>query len=170
MITSILSRWNESSRRRRIALGRRPERTLTTEVKETTSVEDEEKTSAIENDVSFTLDTRNVRCEDIPVKTNNESLTRYGCETNRARSFTDARNEVQPFDLATVTTPKMNMSGIERRCAEIGARRSVKKEWQAAWLLKGVTQIDLTTLSGDDTPGKVGRLCAKAKRPIREDI
>lgn len=64
----------------------------------------------------------------------------------------------------------VNWSAAERRTASLGGRRSVKKEWQAAWLLKAITCIDLTTLAGDDTPGRVRRLCAKARRPVREDI
>lgn len=63
-----------------------------------------------------------------------------------------------------------NKSAIERRTAQYGARRSVKKEYQVAWLLKAITLIDLTTLAGDDTEGNVARLCAKARRPVRDDI
>jgi deoxyribose-phosphate aldolase len=63
-----------------------------------------------------------------------------------------------------------NTSAIERRAATLPGRRSVKKEWQAAWLLKAVTLIDLTTLAGDDTEGRVRRLCAKARRPVRADL
>ena len=54
--------------------------------------------------------------------------------------------------------------------ASLPGRRTVKKEWQAAWLLKAVTCIDLTTLAGDDTPGRVRRLCAKARQPVRQDL
>ena len=72
-----------------------------------------------------------------------------------------------PLDLGWVSSVKVNRPGIEGRAAEIGTRRSVKKHWQAAWLLKAVTMIDLTTLAGDDTPGKVNRLCAKARMPVR---
>ncbi|MBV8815904.1 MAG: deoxyribose-phosphate aldolase [Verrucomicrobia bacterium] len=64
----------------------------------------------------------------------------------------------------------VNKSAIERRVATLAGRRTVKKEWQAAWLLKAITCIDLTTLSGDDTAGKVRRLCAKAKSPVRSDL
>jgi deoxyribose-phosphate aldolase len=64
----------------------------------------------------------------------------------------------------------VNRSASERRAATITARRSVKKEYQVAWQIKAITCIDLTTLSGDDTPGRVRRLCAKARRPVREDI
>jgi len=65
---------------------------------------------------------------------------------------------------------RINRSAVERRAATMGTRRSVKKDYQAAWLLKALTCIDLTTLAGDDTPGKVRRLCQKAKRPVRKDI
>ena len=65
---------------------------------------------------------------------------------------------------------RVNRSAVERRAATIPTRRTVKKEWQAAWLLRAITCIDLTTLQGDDTPGNVLRLCAKARRPIRPDL
>ena len=65
---------------------------------------------------------------------------------------------------------RINRSAVERRAATIGTRRTVKKDYQAAWLLKALTCIDLTTLAGDDTPGKVRRLCQKARRPVRRDI
>lgn len=65
---------------------------------------------------------------------------------------------------------RVNLSAVERRAATLTTRRSVKKEWQAAWLLKAVTLIDLTTLAGDDTPGRVRRLCAKAMHPVRQDL
>jgi deoxyribose-phosphate aldolase len=65
---------------------------------------------------------------------------------------------------------RVNRSAVERRAATIPARRTVKKAYQAAWLLRAITCIDLTTLSGDDTPGTVERLCAKARRPLRDDL
>ena len=65
---------------------------------------------------------------------------------------------------------QVNLSAVERRAATLPTRRTVKKEYQAAWLVKAVTCIDLTTLAGDDTAGRVRRLCAKARRPIRQDI
>ena len=65
---------------------------------------------------------------------------------------------------------RVNRSAVERRAATIPTRRTVKKEWQAAWLLRAITLMDLTTLSGDDTPGTVRRLCAKARRPLRDDL
>ncbi len=65
---------------------------------------------------------------------------------------------------------RVNQSGIERRTSTLKNRRSLKKEWQAAWLLKAISCIDLTSLSGDDTPGRIRRLCAKARRPVRGEI
>jgi len=64
----------------------------------------------------------------------------------------------------------VNRSAVERRAATIPTRRTVKKEWQAAWLLRAITCMDLTTLQGDDTPGNVLRLCAKGPTPIRPDL
>jgi len=80
------------------------------------------------------------------------------------------RNPGAPFDLERVRAVQANRSAIERRAATLGKRRSVKKQWQAAWLLRAIACIDLTTLAGDDTPGNVLRLCAKAKHPVREDL
>jgi deoxyribose-phosphate aldolase len=82
----------------------------------------------------------------------------------------DERNPGIPLDLTWVHEAHVNKSGIDRRAAEIGTRRGVKKQFQAGWLLRAVTNIDLTTLAGDDTPSNVQRLCAKAKAPIRKDI
>ncbi|MBI3790507.1 MAG: deoxyribose-phosphate aldolase [Gemmatimonadetes bacterium] len=81
-----------------------------------------------------------------------------------------ARNPGMPLDLDQVLSVRVNRSAAERRAATIGTRRTVKKQWQAAWLLRAIACIDLTTLSGDDTPGNVRRLCAKARRPIRPDL
>jgi deoxyribose-phosphate aldolase len=75
-----------------------------------------------------------------------------------------------PFEMARIADIEVNRSAVERRAATLTARRTVKKEWQAAWLLRAITCIDLTTLAGDDTPGTVRRLCAKAKHPVRQDI
>ncbi len=80
------------------------------------------------------------------------------------------RNVPQPLDLGWVGDVRVNLSAAERRTATLPGRRSVKKDAQAAWLLKAITCIDLTTLSGDDTAGRVRRLCAKAKAPVRADI
>ena len=65
---------------------------------------------------------------------------------------------------------RANLSAIERRAATLTTRRTVKKEWQAAWLVKAISVMDLTTLAGDDTPGRVERLCAKARSPLRRDL
>jgi deoxyribose-phosphate aldolase len=65
---------------------------------------------------------------------------------------------------------RVNRSAVERRAGTLGKRRTVKREWQAAWLLRAVTCMDLTTLSGDDTAGRVRRLCAKARQPVRQDL
>lgn len=80
------------------------------------------------------------------------------------------RNPGMPLDLDWVMGAHVNRSAVERRTATLTKRRTVKKEWQAAWLLRAITCIDLTTLSGDDTPGRVRRLCAKAKQPLRPDM
>jgi deoxyribose-phosphate aldolase len=80
------------------------------------------------------------------------------------------RNPGTPLDLDAVRVVRVNRSAVERRSATIPTRRTVKKQWQAAWLLRAITLMDLTTLSGDDTPGNVKRLCAKARRPLREDL
>lgn len=80
------------------------------------------------------------------------------------------RNPIVPLDLESVLSRQVNLSAAERRVASMPGRRTVKKEWQAAWLLKAITMIDLTTLAGDDTPSNVERLCAKAMRPVRQDL
>jgi len=80
------------------------------------------------------------------------------------------RNAGMPLELDWVRAVRVNRSAVERRATTLGTRRTVKKAWQAAWLLKAVTLMDLTTLSGDDTPGRVRRLCAKARRPVRADL
>jgi deoxyribose-phosphate aldolase len=75
-----------------------------------------------------------------------------------------------PLDLHWVREVQANTSAIERRAQSQVARRTVKKEWQAAWLLRAITCMDLTTLSGDDTDDRVRRLCAKARQPIQHDL
>ena len=82
----------------------------------------------------------------------------------------DARNPGMELDMDWVRSVQANSPAIERRAAGLGARRSVKKDYQAAWLLKAITCIDLTTLAGDDTEGRVARLCAKARQPVRSDL
>jgi deoxyribose-phosphate aldolase len=80
------------------------------------------------------------------------------------------RNPGMPLDLDSLERIRVNLSATERRISSLAGRRSVKKEWQAAWLLKAISCIDLTTLSGDDTQARVRRLCAKARMPLRKDL
>lgn len=81
-----------------------------------------------------------------------------------------ARNPGMPLELDWVRELRVNLSAVERRTGTLGTRRTVKKEWQAAWLLKAITLMDLTTLAGDDTEARVRRLCAKARQPVRRDL
>ena len=81
-----------------------------------------------------------------------------------------ARNTGIVLDLDWISSIQANTSAIERRASSIASRRSIKKKHQAAWLLQAVKCIDLTTLSGDDTTGRVKRLCAKAKNPISSKL
>lgn len=82
----------------------------------------------------------------------------------------NSHNPGIPLDLNWALSINVNRSAAERRVATITKRRSIKKEWQAAWLLKAITMMDLTTLDGSDTPGRVARLCAKARHPLRDDL
>lgn len=84
--------------------------------------------------------------------------------------ITEPRNPGMALDMDWVRNVQANTSAIERRAASLPARRSVKKENQAAWLLRAVSCIDLTTLSGDDTAARVRRLCAKGRQPVRADL
>ena len=80
------------------------------------------------------------------------------------------RNDGTPLRLELVERVRVNANAVARRAATLPARRSIKKQYQAAWLVRAVQCIDLTTLAGDDTPGRVRRLCAKARRPFRDDL
>ena len=80
------------------------------------------------------------------------------------------RNPGMDFSLDKISNITINRSAVERRCSNYGTRRSIKKEKQAAWLLKAITLMDLTTLSGDDTFARVRRLCSKAKQPISNKL
>ncbi|MFT4824476.1 MAG: deoxyribose-phosphate aldolase [Halioglobus sp.] len=80
------------------------------------------------------------------------------------------RNSGIAFDIELVERVRVNLSAVQRRVSTLGGRRTVKKDWQAAWLLKAISCIDLTSLTGDDTPGRIKRLCAKARQPVRSDI
>jgi deoxyribose-phosphate aldolase len=79
-------------------------------------------------------------------------------------------NRGVPLDLNWIRDVRVNTSAVERRTQSQVARRTVKKDWQVAWLLRAITCMDLTTLSGDDTDERVRRLCAKARYPIQRDI
>ena len=81
-----------------------------------------------------------------------------------------AGNRGTSLNLEWVESVRVNTSAVERRAATLVTRRAVKKEWQIAWMLRAITCMDLTTLSGDDTDERVRRLCAKARRPIRQDL
>ena len=83
---------------------------------------------------------------------------------------TEPRNPGMDLDMQWVRSVQANTSAIERRAATLPGRRSVKKDYQAAWLCRAISCIDLTTLSGDDTADRVRRLCAKARQPVRADI
>ncbi|MDX8346808.1 deoxyribose-phosphate aldolase [Cognatiyoonia sp. IB215446] len=80
------------------------------------------------------------------------------------------RNDGTALDLDWVMAAQANTSAIERRAKSLPGRRSVKKDYQAAWLCKAISLMDLTTLSGDDSEGRVRRLCAKAKQPVAQPI
>ena len=86
------------------------------------------------------------------------------------KSIEQTRNSGTDLNIDWINAQQANTSAIERRASSLGARRSVKKNYQTAWLLKAITCIDLTTLSGDDTAGRVKRLCDKAKQPVRANI
>ncbi len=87
-----------------------------------------------------------------------------------ARSDQEPWNPGTPLELHWLRHLRINRSAAERRARTLPGRRSVKRQWQAAWLLRAVTCIDLTTLAGDDTPGRVRRLCGKARNPVRADL
>ena len=101
-----------------------------------------------------------------------DSATLYPAES-ASRLLPDdppLRNPGTALELELVRSIRVNRSAVERRVATLAGRRTVKKEWQAAWLLRVISCMDLTTLAGDDTDGNVRRLCAKARHPLRQDI
>ncbi len=91
-------------------------------------------------------------------------------DTHQLPQAVEPRNPGMALDLDWVRAVQVNTSAVERRAKTLPGRRSVKKEHQAAWLAKAISLIDLTTLSGDDTEGRVKRLCAKALQPVRQEI
>lgn len=96
--------------------------------------------------------------------------TATSLDTAQLPQVQEPRNAGLSLDLDLIRALQANTSAIERRAATLPGRRSVKKEHQAAWLAKAITMIDLTTLSGDDTTGRVRRLCAKARQPMKADL
>jgi deoxyribose-phosphate aldolase len=106
-----------------------------------------------------------------PKSASNFAVPRESAEIHRLRNAPVApHNPGIPFDPEPVAGVRVNLSAVERRAATLPKRRTVKKEWQAAWLVKALQCIDLTTLNSDDTAGRVRRLCAKAMHPLRPDI
>src|SRR3954464_1122029 len=97
------------------------------------------------------------------------SLVPQLSEPHSHPDHSEERNPGTPLELDWVREVRVNTSAAERRAATLPKRRTVKKEWQAAWYLRAITCIDLTTLAGDDTPGRVRRLCAKARQPVRQE-
>src|SRR5688572_16818662 len=91
-------------------------------------------------------------------------------DRTRAGAHAPERNPGTDLDLGWLREVRINRSAVERRTATLPGRRSVKQDWQAAWLLRAISCMDLTTLAGDDTPGTVRRLCSKARHPVRADI
>jgi deoxyribose-phosphate aldolase len=106
----------------------------------------------------------------VQVKDAREPSVRTVLHDRRPAVAAEVRNPGVPLDLDWVQSIRVNRSAVERRAATLPRRRTVKKDWQVAWLLRAVTCVDLTTLSGDDTPGRVRRLCAKARQPVRVDV
>ncbi|MDE0851558.1 deoxyribose-phosphate aldolase [Yoonia sp.] len=95
-----------------------------------------------------------------------QTLSQTTAKVDQLPQVHEPRNIGIPLDLEWVKSVQANTSAIERRAATLPGRRSVKKDFQAAWLCKAISIMDLTTLSGDDTPNRVKRLCAKAKQPV----
>ena len=106
--------------------------------------------------------------------TNLNSLYGDGAHPETARygaaGHHPVRNRGIPYDRGWIESIRVNLSAVERRVDSLSGRRTVKNAWQAAWLLKAISCMDLTTLAGDDTAGRVERLCAKARSPLRLDL
>ena len=118
-------------------------------------------------------DCRRAREDSALASGENRSLANFdpqAASKDRGTAESRAGNPGLPLDIAKLTDLQVNRSAVERRAESLPGRRSVKKSWQAAWLLKAVTCIDLTTLSGDDTEERVRRLAMKARNPIRRDL
>ncbi len=100
------------------------------------------------------------------MQTEPHQTSQAGTAASQLPQLHEPRNTAMALDLDWVHAVQANTSAIERRAATLPGRRSVKKEWQAAWLCRAISVIDLTTLAGDDTAGRVQRLCAKARQPV----
>ena len=100
----------------------------------------------------------------------NSNTIRLRTKTSELMMTEGPHNPGQELDLAWLEEARINLPAVLRRAATYGTRRTVKQQWQAAWLLRAVTCIDLTTLAGDDTETNVARLCLKAARPVRKDL
>jgi len=99
-----------------------------------------------------------------------EGASAWRPATRISNSFPQPSNPGIALTLDPVDTVRVNLSAAERRTSALAGRRTVKKDWQAAWLVRAIQCIDLTTLNGDDTAGRVRRLCAKARQPLRPDL
>jgi deoxyribose-phosphate aldolase len=130
--------------------------------------------SAIVQRMSIFMSSEKTPSQDVPSQANGGRLKNVPGEIGGAFAVLAGRallpNVGIPLDLDWVRDVRVNTSAVERRAQSHSARRTVKKEWQAAWLLRAVTCMDLTTLSGDDTDERVRRLCAKAKHPIQAEL
>ena len=107
-----------------------------------------------------------------PVETGNSEKI-HALTTVKQSTSLQTQHDLNPgidLQIDALDNIHVNLSALQRRTSTLKGRRSVKKQWQAAWLLKAISCIDLTTLSGDDTPGRVKRLCAKARHPVRPDL
>src|SRR6202041_2566872 len=103
------------------------------------------------------------RAEPTPISSSDTALAHL-------RGHALQANRGVPLNLDWVEEVRVNTSAAERRAQTLVTRRTVKKEWQIAWLLRAISCMDLTTLSGDDTDERVRRLCAKARQPIQDEI
>lgn len=81
-------------------------------------------------------------------------LSRYGTSARPA-----------PYPLFYPPPPPVDTVAVEERAAALG-KRSIKKGAKVAGLKLAIAMMDLTTLEGKDTPGKVRAMCAKALTPL----
>src|ERR1700723_2039171 len=103
------------------------------------------------------------RAEPTPISSSDTALAHL-------RGHALQANRGVPLNLDSVKDVRVNTSAVERRAQTLVTRRTVKKDWQAAWLLRAISCMDLTTLSGDDTDERVRRLCAKGRHPVQSEM